>query len=58
MKEINLSSGNYLFVEVPDDAIDFKIVFEDSIKYYSDQHRLMFVSGYLKGRLKTLNTSI
>jgi hypothetical protein len=25
MKEINLPSGNYLFVKVPDDAYDFKI---------------------------------
>lgn len=25
MKEINLPSGNYLFIEIPDDAYDFKI---------------------------------
>jgi hypothetical protein len=29
MKEINLPSGNYLFVEVPDDAFDFKTIYED-----------------------------
>jgi len=40
MKEINLPSGNYLFVEVPNDATNFKIVFEDSIKYYSENNSL------------------
>lgn len=40
MKEINLPSGNYLFIEVPDDATNFKIVFEDSIKYYSEDNSL------------------
>ena len=29
MKEINLPSGNYLFVEVPSDAFDFKTIYED-----------------------------
>ena len=26
MKEINLPSGNYIFVEVPNDALNFKII--------------------------------
>jgi hypothetical protein len=44
MKEINLPSGNYLFVEVPDDAEDFKIKpffhFAFELQYVAESKKL------------------
>ena len=34
IKEVNLPSGNYLFVEVPDDSYDFEIIDNDGLIYW------------------------
>lgn len=42
MKEINLPSGNYLFIEVPDDAYNFSVYkynITSQIRYFYDNYQ-------------------
>ncbi len=54
MKRINLSSGNYLFIEVPDDVINFSYGVDSNwIYYYKKDYHNSFDHRHIEINYKT-----